>query len=258
MPCLRPLWSKIAIVAFFLGYASLSAWGASRLEQARDGARYIARRSLGAFSVITGGYSPSQDFQYEWFIPDDAPLQKSRELSDEYSGGGQVVYGVTEGTPGQCLPTPVSLAAGGARATLLFSPRYLTVTYLTPGFKYETSDDQDALGRLREELTASKWTVGVTSSWAHEFDAWVRACCGVGATGAYEYCAKKKIPRDSNGEPTGEAPEDGPSKYVEGPDGAVCPASGESHVPDEYYWVWLDQWVMDAADAQAYAADLVS
>lgn len=37
VPCLRPLWSKIAIVAFFLGYASLSAWGASRLEQARDG-----------------------------------------------------------------------------------------------------------------------------------------------------------------------------------------------------------------------------
>ena len=86
----------------------------------------------------------------------------------------------------------------------------------------------------------------------------MRACCGVGATGAYEYCAKKKIPRDSNGEPTGEAPEDGPSKYVEGSDGAVCPASGESHVPDEHYWVWLDQWVMDAADAHAYAADLVS
>ena len=86
------------------------------------------RRNLGTFSAISGGYSSSQDFQYEWFIPDDAPLQKSRELSDEYSGGGQVVYGVTEGTPGQCSPTPASLAAGGARATLLFSPRYLTVT----------------------------------------------------------------------------------------------------------------------------------
>lgn len=70
----------------------------------------------------------AQDFQYEWFIPDDAPLQKSRELSDEYSGGGQVVYGVTEGTPGQCSPTSASLAAKAARATLLFSPRHLTVT----------------------------------------------------------------------------------------------------------------------------------
>ena len=123
MPCLRLKAVKIALLALFVGWGAYSASCAFRLEQ---------------------------DFQFRWFVNDDAPLQRVFDVQDEYfNGTGMPVFAVT----------PPSIDDDDT------------------GFDYASIAGQQRLLALRQELEANPWILpSSTASWYEMFREAVWKC----------------------------------------------------------------------------------
>ena len=236
VPCLRLKAVKIALLALFVGWGAYSASCAFRLEQ---------------------------DFQFRWFVNDDAPLQRVFDVQDEYfNGTGMPVFAVT----------PPSIDDDDT------------------GFDYASIAGQQRLLALRQELEANPWILpSSTASWYEMFREAVWKCsqtvdftgkgpledyfrgkpcdrrhCDIGGQLIFPFCAHRKQLRDTNGTALQTLTSWGHStpvlgrfnpKYLVDADGNTFDGPLESSFipPDEFY-AWLDQFVMDEILGQSVAA----
>jgi len=145
IPLLRRPLVKALVIVIFVGYCAFSAVFAAKLKQ---------------------------DFQYRWFVNDDATLQRAFDVQDEY-----------------------------------FSSTGLPVSIVTPAsssFDYTTIAGQQKLVALGAAVGSNVWIEsGSLSSWYSAFREWVHACNGGGGaaycTAAKDGTAQTKFVVDTSG-----------------------------------------------------------
>uniref|UniRef100_A0A7S2IXU5 SSD domain-containing protein n=1 Tax=Haptolina brevifila TaxID=156173 RepID=A0A7S2IXU5_9EUKA len=238
IPCLRSKWTKALVLIGFAALTAFSAYGASQLKQ---------------------------DFQFRWFVNDDAPLQQVFDMQDEY-----------------------------------FSETGLPVYVITPPsteVDYTTTSSQQELLNVGTNAQANQYIErNSLSAWYPLFREWIGSCgdildndasmvgggtcirrdCQRNFTGTlrlqYPHCSFAKQLRDAEGNHVEElltynsmsirTPLSGSAdrKYLvdstgnELPDGASL---SSAYIPPAKYWNWLDQFVKDAPLGGIFNSELV-
>jgi hypothetical protein len=230
-PALSKKWVKVAVIVVAAAWAGFSGWCASNLEQ---------------------------DFQYRWFVNDDAELQKTFEVQDDYYG---------QSTP------PINIVTPGSAA-----------------FDYASIDGQMKMAALGAAVEENVWIEpGSVTAWQPRFKEWVWQCgqttelpaalgggscvrrdCTYTAGGSmllvYPYCSLPKVLRNPEGaaqiggsgqELHGPGPDD---KFMVDASGAQLPDGAPlagAYVPPSSFYAWLDQFVADSPLGQLSASEVV-
>jgi hypothetical protein len=219
---------KVLVIAAAVVWAGVSAWCASNLQQ---------------------------DFQFRWFVNDDAELQKVFDVQDNYYG-----------------------QAG------------LSVNVVTPGsaaFDYSTIDSQMKMNGLAAAVEANVWIEpGSVTAWQPRFQEWVWQCgqttqlpaefggdtcvrrdCSYTVGGStvlvYPHCSLPKVLRGAGGAPQVDAlgrELHGPdNKYMVDATGTPLPDGtplAGAFVPPGSFYAWLDQFVSDSPLGQLSASEI--
>lgn len=222
---------KVAVIVVAVAWAGISGWCASNLQQ---------------------------DFQFRWFVNDDAELQKVFDVQDNYYG---------QNSP------PVNIITPGSAA-----------------FDYSTIDAQMKMNALGAAVEANVWIeAGSVTAWQSRFHEWVWQCgqttelpaalgggicvrrdctytVGASTLLVYPYCSLPKVLRDAGGT----ALLDGSGRELHGPgpnnkfmvdaSGAPLPDGAPlaaAFVPPGSFYAWLDQFVADSPLGQLSASEVV-
>ena len=214
-----------------------------------------------AFTGLSAAYASQlkQDFQFRWFVNDDAPLQQAFDVQDDYFAlSGLPVY---------------------------------VVTPSSSDFEYHTIAGQQKLLSMSAAIDGNRWIeADSVSDWYPMFREWVHACgttetfdagplsgtscvrkdCSYTYGGVtryiYPYCTSEKELRDAggnnlvdaNGFDINGAAE---AKTMVLSDGATAAAPGAaletSFIPPAKFWKWLDQFLADAPLGAITASEIV-
>jgi len=192
VPFLRNKVVKVCILLGFAAYTAISAWQASMLQQ---------------------------DFDRRWFVNDDATLQQTFQVEDDY------------------YPTV------GVPVTITTPP---TATY-----DYTTVAGQQAVVQLGINVGANRYIqAGSVVAWYPAYRAWVGACSTTAniQAGLPAYCtttssggseAKRLVGADGTTPVADDAPLD------------------TSYVPKGRFFPWLNQWVQQNALGQQFASSIL-
>lgn len=231
IPLLRKKWVKALVIIVFAGWTGFSAFQASKLKQ---------------------------DFQFRWFVNDDANLQLAFDVQDDY-----------------------------------FKATGLPVNVVTPPSKGENKFDyasiagQKKLQALADAIDANPWIEKDSLSfWYPSFKEWIHECgvtlsfdagplsgtsckkidCMVPNFGRlYPYCYHEKEIRDEGGNNV----EDAQGRDTYGPDDVkyVVDSKGDkmidgdpienAYIPPDKFWKWLDQFLADAPLGAIYGSEVV-
>jgi predicted RND superfamily exporter protein len=214
-----------------------------------------------AFTGLSAAYASQlkQDFQFRWFVNDDAPLQQAFDVQDDYFAlSGLPVY---------------------------------VVTPSSSDFEYHTIAGQQKLLSMSAAIDGNRWIeADSVSDWYPMFREWVHACgttetfdagplsgtscvrkdCSYTYGGVtryiYPYCTSEKELRDAggnnlvdaNGFDINGAAE---AKTMVLSDGATAAAPGAAlettFIPPAKFWKWLDQFLADAPLGAITASEIV-
>lgn len=226
-PLLVKPWFKALALAVLLGYAGFSGWAASNLRQ---------------------------DFQFRWFVNDDATLQQVFDVQDQYFGDRGVGFSVV-------LPPSTTFdytSVAGQQAMLALE------TSVEADAKVEAGSSTLWYPLFREWI----WACGETESlpWATGGACVRRDCMNeAGAQKLWPYCSFEKQMREADGTEL----LDGTGAEVYGPAEAkyMVDASGttladgaplaDAYVPPAAFLKWLDQFIADAPLGGVVSSDLV-
>ena len=254
IPALRPKAVKAVVIFVFVACTGFMAWAASNLKQ---------------------------DFQFRWFVNDDAALQEAFDIQDAYfqSNGLPVNIVTPKGKPG----------AGDADGY----------------FDYASIDGQKKLVALHEAVEASSWIEEDSANawypmlreWVYEcglevtFDegpmanqscikrdcVWPETFC-FDADGTevcrpypsagkkrYAYCTHKKNARDDGGNTMEDVDGDDipgalEDKYLVLADGTRAADDADEtkvYLPEAMFWAWLDQFLADSPFGGTFASEIV-
>ena len=253
IPALRPKAVKAVVIFVFVACTGFMAWAASNLKQ---------------------------DFQFRWFVNDDAALQEAFDIQDAYfqSNGLPVNIVTPKGKPG----------AGDGDGY----------------FDYASIDGQKKLVALHEAVEASAWIEeDSANAWYPMLREWIYECgrevtfddgpmvnqtcikrdCVWPETVAgfpypfngsliYEYCTHKKNLRDEGGntvevtenffgsELSRDVPGAAEEKYLVLADGTRAPDDADEtkvYLPEGHFWAWLDQFLSDSPFGGTFASEIV-
>jgi predicted RND superfamily exporter protein len=240
IPFLRKKWVKGLVIVIFAAWTGVAAFYATKLKQ---------------------------DFQFRWFVNDDAQLQLAFDVQDDYFKATGLPVNVV---------TPPSVGSDK--------------------FDYASIAGQKKLSALATNINANPWIEKDSLSfWYPSFKEWIHECglvetydagplagtscvkrdCWYNASAIrsslpevwvmHSYCKKAKELRDTGGNNLEDQwgrdiPGGADLKYVVDEAGSTLPDGspiGTAFIPPAKFWMWLDQFLADAPLGAIYSSEVV-